>query len=1231
MSGIKFEDIINFYPKHNRSIFGKIVEAQKSGSLIPFVGAGMSVFCGYKLWGTVLRELAEFIPTEDVHQAVLEQIDSGAYVEAAQMILEAYPVMLDQLPELISPNKIDDCPPEKFRASAAYVLPQLFQKGLVMTTNFDRVLEAAYLRWNHKAIQTVTPNQQDRLAQLRQNQSLGLFKLHGDIGSGTVSIDDLVFTKEQYEKKYADGSPLVQELTRWFENRRLLFLGCSLNKDRTMEVLKRVTQAQPGIRHYAILGCKGSDVSTRLKELTDIGILPVFYDDKNHDAVRVILERLLEETDQSAYKKLWEVSREVSATTKEEHRLLFDSDYFPFTGRKQELESLEAFCDSEERISWWAVTGPGGMGKSRLVYEFTNQKRKDGWQIERFEAHPSKDSHANSIEALNEWTPLVPSTIVVLDDVQGYMSLVRQWLNTVVRRLRSEKLRVLLLEREGENLSSSSWLGTGSCDDIPTDWCYDENFLHLEPMNDAELITIMDEYAAATGQTLNAELLLKTLERVDPGLKRPMYAIAIADACCQGKDPTHWDRKRVLDTLLDRELNFHFNRFRGMAGKGATKTLRSELKDLLAHSCVRGILLLDDIRLESYPKLNNKINDLDMSIPEFLEGLGVLRTVLFHSIRVDQSGKPIGEPLEERQKKVVALSCPDLIKEHLVLNLAFEDGKRELLFPQGWEENPGQLSFLNRLLADYSDRLKERADYWDTIFQAILQKLLPAKIYGHILLGYTAFYSDERVAVAIDRLARLYDEMGRAPEIAVEYGGGLFNRTIGQGLGLCTEATAKLDKLYQSHPDIPELAVQLAKGLLNLTAEQDCEDCAETVMRLNKLYQSHPDIPELAVQLAKGLINLTVEQDCEDCAKTVMRLDKLYQSHPDIPELAVLLAEGLFNLTVKQDREDCAKTVMRLDKLYQSHPDIPELAVQFAKGLFNLTVEQEPEDCAETIKRLDKLYQSHPDIPELAVRFAKGLFNLTVEQEPEDRAETIMRLDKLYQSHPDIPELAVLLAKELVNLTVEQDCGDCAETVMRLDKLYQSHLDISELAILLAKGLFNLTVEQEPEDCAETVMRLDRLYQSHPGVPELAVPFAKGLLNLTAHPGVEYCRENVARCERIYADHPNCEDVAVEFTGCLVNFSFQQKSEPEVRYTLARAKEVLERHPGSGSIQLHYAKTWFNLTLQQRDADIPATVADVGDFLQSHAGIISQFKEALAKYLSDHPDHTIRYQLLVDL
>ena len=1150
MNIINFDDVMDFYPKHNLSIYSKIVDAQKSGSLIPFVGAGMSVFCGYKLWGAVLRELAEFILLEDKRQAALKQIDNGAYEEAAQTILEAYPAMLDQLPNLISPKKVNDCPPERLRSSAAFVLPYLFQKGLVMTTNFDRVLENVYLNWNNKLIQTVTPKQQDRLAQLRQNQSLGLFKLHGDIGNETVSIDDLVFTGKQYMEKYADGSPLVQELTRWFENRRLLFLGCSLNVDRTMEVLKSVTLAQPGIRHYAILGCKKSDIPNRLNEMNDLGILPIFYDDNDHDAVRVILERLLEETDQESYKKLWAASRVVSVATKEERRLLFDSDYFPFTGRKQELELLEDFCASDDDISWWAVTGPGGMGKSRLVYEFTNQKRKDGWQIERFEARPSKDSNADCIEALDTWVPEIPRTIVVLDDVQAHMELVRRWLNTMVRRPRSEKLRIILLEREGTDMNSSSWLGTELSDDIPIEWCYDENFLYLDPMNNTDLLTIMDDYATAAEQKLDAELLLKTLERVDPELKRPLYAVAIADACCQGKDPTNWDRKKVLDTLLDRELDFHFNRFQGMVGKGVTKALRSELKALLARSCVRGFLLLDDVGIERYPKLVKKIEDMDMDFQEFLEGLGLLRTIQLHSVTLNQSGKSIGRSAEGERQRVIALSCPDLIKEHLVLNLAFEGGKIELLFPQEWEQDPVQLFFLSKLLVDYSDRLREQPAYWSTFFQATPQNVLPARAYGYILWGYAANYPDD-ARVAVDRLAQLYDEMEHDTVIAEFYAHGLVILPLKQNLPEQNKTSEELEKLYQNHLDIPEIMVAYAKGLVNLSYDQDLEGCTETVARLYKLYQNHSDILEVVVEYAKGLVNLSYNQDLEGCAETVMLIEKLYQNHSGISKIVVRYAKGLVNLSCVQDLEGCTETVARLEKLYRNHSDISEIVVEYAKGLVNLSYDQYFEDRAETVVQLNKLYQNHPDISEIVVEYAKGL----------------------------------------INLSYNQDLEVCTETVAKLEKLYQNHSDISEIVVEYAKGLVNLSYNQDLEGCTETVAKLEKLYQNH----------------------------------------PNREDVATRFINLLVNLSFCQKSESEVRCTLARSSDIFGQYPQNRDIQLSHAMTWFNLTLQQCEADISTTVTDIADFLRSNANVIPKFKDELEAYLCNNPDHAVQYQPLLNL
>lgn len=84
-----------------------------------FVSAGMSEFYGYKLWEAVLRELAVFILIEGKRKAALKKIDDSAYEKAAQMILEAYPTMLNQLSDLISPNKFNTCPPSEVRGILA--------------------------------------------------------------------------------------------------------------------------------------------------------------------------------------------------------------------------------------------------------------------------------------------------------------------------------------------------------------------------------------------------------------------------------------------------------------------------------------------------------------------------------------------------------------------------------------------------------------------------------------------------------------------------------------------------------------------------------------------------------------------------------------------------------------------------------------------------------------------------------------------------------------------------------------------------------------------------------------------------------------------------------------------------------------------------------------------------------------------------------------------------------
>lgn len=1007
---LTFDTVMDFYGKHNRNVFRMIVEAQKGGNLSPFVGAGLSCPFGYKLWGGVLAELAEYIPTEADRKTALEQIHNSQYEEAAQTILDAYPFMLDQLPGIVSPDILRTCSEEVKRTSAAWVLPLLFQKGLVMTTNFDRVLEHVYLAHRNEAIPTVTPMNQDRLDQLCQNQALSLFKLHGDIGSEAVSIDDLVFTGAQYDKHYAANSPLVAALTRWFSNRRLLFLGCSLNADRTMQVLQQVSLSQNGIRHYAILGCKEADIVKRSKELAALGILPIFYDDRNHDALRVILERLLEETDQVAYQELIRTSCVSPPISKEERSMLFDSDYFPFSGRDTELKRLEECCATEGRILWWAVTGPGGMGKSRLVYEFCKRKQAGGWKTERFEAHPSRGSPVRSLEELAAWTPDISKTIVVLDDVQAHMETVCSWLSKMDRTARSEDLRILLLERDGKNLDSASWLGADPCGDGLDDWCYDENFLRLEPMTDDDLMEIMDNYAAAAGKKLSAPRLLNVLERVDPQLKRPLYAIAIADARSQGKDPVNWDQAKILDTLLARELDFHFNRLQGIDDrkKNLSKTLRTELETLLARTCIYGVLQLNKVDMTSYPALQKRIERAEMDTAEFFDRMGLLRTAQFVAYEVDKYVNQIGDSKEEGTEQVITLSCPDLIKEHLVLKQAFEKRNLDLL-PDGWQNNPGHLLFLRRLWVDYPERLKGQTAFWDRFFGAEPPTGLPAWIYGNLLWGCTGLFR-EFAPQAMDCLTGLYGANREDRHVAVCYAKGLFNLSCDQKLEDCAATVDRLEKLHLEHENWQEVAFEYAKGLLNLSCDQTPEDCAATVDGLEKLYLEHKDCHDIVDCYAIGMSNLALSQSLKDCINTVSKLKELYNTHSNRPRVAVVYGTALSQMLdycytdrslIQPEAYDAA--VREMEALCHHNGIWDDYAAEHASILLALSLYQT--DVTAVQQTLDlscEILAGHADDEEIQLCCAMTWFNLTLVQKPEDIPATVSEIAAFLRSHAGI-------------------------------------------------------------------------------------------------------------------------------------------------------------------------------------------------------------------------------------
>lgn len=945
LADITFSEIMEFYPEHNRSVYEDLKRDCKAGRLIPFVGAGLSAFCGYQSWTAVLKDLAGYLFDDGIRTGVQSLIEAGELLQAAQDIHDHYPRMLKELQKMFDYGKIQTCSPSKLSASAAYVLPRLFPGGLVMTTNFDRVLEEVYDRSRAKFGNVLTPYDCGLLTQARQGNPHCLFKLHGDIGPEIHDIERLVLTKDQYDRAYA--GPLMRELPQWFQSKRLLFLGCSLASDRTMEVLRQVTEEQPGLDHYAVLGCRPDGVQARCVEMGKLGISAIFYPDKRHEAVRAVLERLLEETSPSAYQELTRGAKRPGA----ERRFMYDSGYIPFVGRKDELARLEAFCEAPEPVSWWAVSGPGGMGKSRLVYEFTNRQREGGWEVLWLDRGSYGELARRPLPA--------DRCIIVADDIQAHLQAVGDWIAPVLEGSRSEKLRILLLERDGKDLDSAKWtellLADSPYDDTISSKCYRPDFLDLGPLQDGELKAIMMDFAEASAKPLadagHADRLLQTLKNIDGDLRRPIYALAITDAWCGGKDPTRWNKEQVLDALIKRELKFYHDRLRALSTDGVSKEMRSELENLLARACARPFLPLSELADGEYPKLRKRADRLDLTFQELLQQIGAAHRIEVH-VKIVGPGKP-----QEKTEilEAVVMNCPDLVKEHLVLWQVFEKRQTSLLFPENWDNDPMPLHFFGNILRDYPEKLEENGWALDTFLKGEPKSEFPAAFYSRLLFNISAFFPN-MTAQAAERLEKLSGRFPDQEKIAVAYAKTLTNLSAKQSAERCVSALEKLTRRFSEQETIADA---YARALVNLSADQSPQECVSAIEELTLRF---PEQENIADAYATALVNLSADQPLDGCAAAIEKLLSLCEQFPENETLITSYTSGLVNLSFAQTEEDKAReNVQQSREVLMRYPQNVEIQQNYAKTLFNLTLKQAPEALRQTADQLREFLLAHPE------------------------------------------------------------------------------------------------------------------------------------------------------------------------------------------------------------------------------------------------------------------------------
>lgn len=680
------------YSEDNRDVFDDLCKHKsiENDNCIPFVGAGISGFV-YPCWGKFLEECANKIHNIDKRQKMLDLIKQDYEIAADEIQkVRGKAGLYADIEKIFSIKPLNEC--SNISEQAVYLFPYLF-KGPLLTTNYDNVLEKIYHDYG-VILPVGHPSHSEMLLKHLVNHLPMLYKFHGDV----TEPGSIILGKSSYDKAYQENSPLINDFKTGLNHQHLLFLGCSLGHDRTVDLIKKF--ALPGLTHYAILDCNEDDIDKYIGELGDIGVRAILYPKGQYSCLRTILKKLLAETDPEGYKNY--ISTEKPKMVSQ--RFKYSEEITEFIGRNEQIEELKKFVISEKSsFSWWAIVGPGGAGKSRLAFEFIKQARA-GQLLASFTNY----YFVGVVEELPPPARFLHNSLIVIDYVRSHCLKLGNWLVDLDNHTVEYDIiiRVLLIEREGDGFEDAPWINTikDECfyKDIFENTCYNKFFLKLEPLQKEDIIRIMVSYANAYQKYFDpAQLytMYEQFEKIDKMYSRPLYAMFIADAWINEAEQAYmWGKNALLGYIVDREISIYEDLLRSVTIGAKRSSSLSEA--FLACKFVATIYGDTEIRL------------LGEALPDYW---GILERTALHQQYRDVETMLISLNLaEERNNNITIITPvePDLVGEFFVWTLLnnskiFKTENKKEILKIIWSKPQKVYAFGTRLLNDFSDVFNE--------------------------------------------------------------------------------------------------------------------------------------------------------------------------------------------------------------------------------------------------------------------------------------------------------------------------------------------------------------------------------------------------------------------------------------------------------------------------------------------------------------------------------------------
>ena len=501
-----------------------------------------------------------------------------------------------------------------------------------------------------------------------------------------------------------------------------------------------------------------------------------------------------------------------------------------FQGREQELQILRAFLRDEAAISWMAVTGDGGSGKSKLLYQFTDEVEADTeWKTVWLHRDNCK-----SVLRFNGWN--YPCNLLFVVDYAGAVAdQIGQWIEMLDRnRRRPVKIRFVLLEREG--------IGREHGAEIEPMWyqklkgfgeqeravqrreaiCFaGAPFLKLEHMDAVSLDKMIRDYASRNGRELDRETrkwILGKAAEIDKKREgiRPLIVLFTADAVMWDREYNKWDISALIENILRR---YEGNKA-GRQGGHWRETVCQGREDLF---CALEEMLMFATAVGGW-KLENDVDELPevfrASAEKILEMTADELKTFICAVNEDDEYDGVLQPLE-----------PDLIGEFYVLEYWNQSRFKKEYFEKVkevfWSESymlPFAI-FWERCIQNYCTENR-----FHVFFENGMDKMGPQEDTGvacnlfiMLLVNLTAYQENVEAEKTLDRLRELSEKREGNEEIAVWYAKGLFNLSNKQGEEKAEKTLDRLKELSEKRKENEEIILVYVKGLLALFLRQNID------------------------------------------------------------------------------------------------------------------------------------------------------------------------------------------------------------------------------------------------------------------------------------------------------------------------------------------------------------------------------------------------------------------------